>query len=99
MFERYAEPMHMDLGEAIHVKSVVKPNCDQEIPFTIREARWELVYIEDYEEEVESVGDCVIAGHEIDAFISPKRTGTYKLRYIYEIADETWVDAVKIEVE
>lgn len=99
MCNQYVAPMHMDRGEAIHVKSVVKTNCDQEIPFTIRQARWELAYIEDYKEEVESLGDCVVTGHEIDAFISPKQKGTYKLRYIYEIADETWVDAVKIEVE
>ena len=99
MCDQYVAPMRMDLGEAIHVKSVVKTNCDQEIPFTIRQARGELAYLEDYKEEVESLGDCVVAGHEIDAFISPKKKGTYKLRYIYEIADETWVDAVKIEVE
>ena len=99
MCDQYVAPMHMDIGEAIHVKSVVKPNCEQEIPFTIRSARWELLYVEDYEGMIESSGECTIAGHEIDAFISPQKTGTYKLRYIYEIADETWVDAVKIEVE
>lgn len=90
--------MDIDLGEAIHIRSVIKPKCaaegGQEIPFTIRDARFELYC----GSELENKGDCSINGHEIDAFVSPLKTGTYYLKYIYEIADETWVDKIKLKV-
>lgn len=38
-----------------------------------------------------------INGHELAAFISPQKVGTYRFKYIYEIAGETWVDNVKIK--
>lgn len=90
----YVSDMTIDLGEKIHVRSIVKPKCEQDLPFTIRNARYELIY----GTEVEDSGECAINGHEIDAFICPKNTGTYCLKYIYDIADETWVDNVRIKV-
>lgn len=42
--------------------------------------------------------DCIITDHMIDAFVNPQKIGTYKLKYIYEIADETWVDNVRLKV-
>ena len=47
---------------------------------------------------MEDSGDCRIDEHEIDAIIAPRMIGTYRLKYIYEIADETWVDNVKLRV-
>lgn len=90
--------LNMDIGEAIHVLVSVKPECEQDIPFTIREAKWELMCLEDYQEKKESEGECRIIDHDMDAFIEPKRTGKYKLRFIYKIADETWVDVIEIKV-
>ena len=49
------------------------------------------------EDELENSGDCEINGHELAAFISPQKVGTYRFKYIYEIAGETWVDNVKIK--
>lgn len=48
-------------------------------------------------DELENSGDCEINGHELAAFISPQKVGTYRFKYIYEIAGETWVDNVKIK--
>ena len=48
--------------------------------------------------EVEAQGDCKIDGHDIDAFVSPKKVGNYKLKYSYIIMDETWVDTVRLRV-
>lgn len=90
----YVEDMTIDLGEKIHVRSIVKPKCEQDLPFTIRNARYELIY----GTEVEESGECTINEHEIDAFIHPEKAGTYYLKYIYDIADETWVDKVRIKV-
>lgn len=92
---QYVAEMYMELGEAIHIRSVVKPKCEQDLPFSIRSARWELL---DGEGVIEDSGECAINGHEIDAFVSPGNIGTYKLRYTYQIADETWVDIIKIMV-
>lgn len=91
----YVAEMDIDLGEQIHVRSIVKPKCEQDLPFTIREARYELI---DPDGNIEDSGDCTITGHEIDAFIGPQNEGKYRLKYIYEIADETWVDNVRLKV-
>lgn len=92
---QYVAEMYVDLGEKIHVRSLIKPKCNQEIPFTIRTARWELY---DSGGNIEDFGDCIITDHMIDAFVNPQKIGTYKLKYIYEIADETWVDNVRLKV-
>lgn len=92
----YVAEIYIDLGEEIHVRSVVKPKCEQELPFAIRSARYDL---RRRGGETEDTGECTINGHEIDAFIAPREKGRYELRYIYEVADETWVDVVLIRVE
>lgn len=91
----YAAEMNIDLGEKIYVRCIVKPKCEQELPFVIRNARWGL---KDTGGVLEDEGECIINGHEISAFIAPQKAGTYRLKYTYEIADETWVDNVKLKV-
>lgn len=95
MSVQYVAEMNIDLGEKIHVRSIIKPKCEQDIPFSIRSARWELY---DPGGSLEEQGECTINTHEIDAFVSPQKTGSYRLKYIYEIADETWVDNVRLRV-
>ena len=53
---------------------------------------------DDGEEILEDSGECEVSAHELSAFIQPQKTGTYRFKYIYEIAGETWVDNVKIKV-
>lgn len=50
-------------------------------------------------ETVEDSGNCNINEHTLDALIEPQKTGIYCLRFIYKIADETWVDNYKIKVK
>lgn len=45
---KYVDDIYMDLGEKIHMLSLVRPVCGKEIPFEIQAARWEL-YREDWE--------------------------------------------------
>lgn len=80
---QYVAEIYIDLGEAIHVRSNITPQCGTDLPFEILEAS----------------GNCVIDGHEIDVFLSPESAGEYRLRHIYRIADETWVDNLKIRVD
>ena len=91
----YVAEMDIDLGEKVHIRSVIKPKCEAGLPFAIKSARYELL---DARGIVEASGDCTITDHVIDALVSPKAAGTYQLKYIYEIADEIWVDNVKLRV-
>ena len=85
----------MDLGEKIRFKSKV------DIPFSIISADYELIFVDtDAETEtVEDSGNCNINEHTLDALIEPQKTGIYCLRFMYKIADETWVDNYKIKVK
>ena len=91
----------MDLGEKIRFKSKVEPVCGVDIPFSIISADYELIFVDtDAETEtVEDQGNCNINEHTLDALIEPQKTGIYCLRFIYKIADETWVDNYKIKVK
>ena len=94
----------MDLGEKIRFKSKVEPVCGVErcrIPFSIISADYELIFVDTYAETetVEDSGNCNINEHTLDALIEPQKTGIYCLRFIYKIADETWVDNYKIKVK
>lgn len=91
----YVAEMNIDLGEKIHLRSIVKPKCEQDVPFIIRNARFELI---DAKGNLEADGECLIAEHELDALIQPKKIGTYKFKYIYEVADEIWIDVIKLVV-
>lgn len=93
----YVGEMTFDFGEKRHVRCVVKPLCEQDLPFTIRNARWELWNLWNTD-EMEATGECEIDGHELDAYISPQERATYRLAFIYEVADETWVDNIKVKV-
>ncbi|MDO5539397.1 MAG: hypothetical protein Q4F83_04905 [Eubacteriales bacterium] len=95
MSVQYVAELQIDHGERLHVKSVVKPKCEHYLPFLIRSARYELLNPNGI---VEAEGDCSISDHELDVLIEPQKTGTYRLKYIYEIADEIWVDNVRIKV-
>ena len=83
----------MDLGEKIRFKSKVKPVCGVDIPFSIISADYELIFV-DVDAETETVED-----HTLDALIEPQKMGIYCLRFMYKIADETWVDNYKIKVK
>jgi hypothetical protein len=91
----------MDLGEKIRFKSKVEPVCGVDIPFSIFSANYELIFVDtDADTEtVEDSGNCNINEHTLDALIEPQKTGIYCLRFIYKIADETWVDNYKIKVK
>ncbi len=91
----YVTELQVDKGEIIHIKSEVEPVCEQEIPFTIEDARWAL---KTSDEAVLSEGECEITDHQLDALVSFPDNGTFYLWFIYNIADETWVDKAKIKV-
>ena len=95
MSVQYVSDLYIDLGERVHVRCIVRPKCEQELPFEIIRARYEMTNEKGL---VENSGECEINGHEIDAMISPSAAGTYRLKYIYEIADETWVDNIRVKV-
>ena len=97
---KYVDDIYMDLGEKIHMLSLVRPVCGKVIPFEIQAARWEL-YREDWESGdlvLEAEGECTINGHTLDALIQPEMAARYRFKYIYEVADEIWVDVVRIRV-
>jgi hypothetical protein len=83
---------YFNLGESRHVKLLIK-SANKEA-FVIRTAKWELLK----KGVLESQGDCSIDEHIIDAYISPLNTGTYKLRFTYEIADETIIEVIEVVV-
>ncbi|MDO4324065.1 MAG: hypothetical protein Q4C61_16250 [Lachnospiraceae bacterium] len=95
MSMQYVKELTADQGEKFHVKSVVKTKCEHYVPFTIKSARYELL---DLSGNIEAEGECTITDHELDALVEFRKSGTYCLRFIYKIADETWVDNVKIKV-
>lgn len=82
-----------DVGEERHVRIEIKSDAGGE--FKIRTAKFEL-WAEDETLEIE--GECVIDDHVIDAYIKPLNEGMYELKYIYLIADETWIEPVRVVV-
>lgn len=95
MSTQYADTMDIDAGEEIHIICTVKPKCGYHVPFTIKEAKWQL---QDAKGQTVREGDCTIRDHDIDAFIKLEEEGIFYLRYIYKIADETWVDKIRLKV-
>ena len=94
----YVATVQYDLPEARYLRAEVKPKCNEDIPFSIDKARWELYYKNDDGEDIlEASGECTVKEHEISAYIQPKNEGTYRFKYIYEIAGEIWVDNIKIK--
>ena len=92
---QYIGYKYIDLGEKIHIRAEVKTVGDEDIPFTIRNARYELL---DPEGTIEDTGYCTITEHIIDALVEPLAKGKYELRLIYEIADETWIEPIRLRV-
>lgn len=89
------QKIKFDLGEKRHVRIEITPESGEGLPFRIRNARWELY---DPKASLEDSGECTIEVHELDAFITPKKAGAYTLSYVYEVADETWIEKIKVEV-
>ena len=91
----YATEMAIDLGEDIHVISEVEPRCETDVSFSIGGAKWEL-----YDESgvMEASGECDIKDHYLDCKVSPKKTGSYRLKLRYIIMDEIWVDNIRLRV-
>lgn len=80
-------------GERRHIRMEVYSTAND--PFVIRNARYELCQGDTLEE----AGECRVDEHMIDAFIAPaKRNRTYTLRILYEIADETLGEEIKVWV-
>lgn len=92
---QYIGERYVDIGEEIHIQVIVKLVCEKEIPFTIRSARFELF---NKSGSLEASGDCTITYHTLDALINPQTVGTYTLKFIYNVGDETWVEPVKLRV-
>lgn len=84
-----------DFGEKRHVRTNVMLESGEEYPFKIRNAKWELT---DADGIIEDSGECVVDEHELDAYINPLKAETYTLKYTYEVADEIWVDKIKVVV-
>lgn len=94
----YVATVQYDLPEARFLRAEVKPKCDTDLPFEIDEAHWELWYKDDSGNDIlEASGECEIKKHEISAYIQSQKEGTYRFKYIYRIANETWVDNIKIK--
>lgn len=81
-----------DIGESRHVRLLIK--SINNLPFTIRNAAWELVK----SGEIVDQGECIITDHIIDALITPTEKATYKLRFIYQIADEILIEVIEVAV-
>lgn len=94
MSTSYVGEIAWDLGEERHVRASVKSRCGSDVEFVVRNARWELVK----SNSIESQGECSVNHRVLDAIIAPQEAGTYTLRLIYEVADETWVDNIKVRV-
>ena len=47
---------------------------------------------------LEAEGECTVNGHALDALIQPKMAARYRFKYIYQVADETWVDVIRLRV-
>lgn len=88
------QSVKFDLGEKRHIKMTVKPICGDDIPFIIRNAKWQLTL---YGDVVDS-GECTVTDHELDLLICPNTAGDHVLKITYEIADEVWVDQIIVEV-
>ncbi len=91
----YVGELQVDSGEKMHVKVLVKPKCEAGLPFVVSTAKYELIAAGG---ETEAEGECVVNDHVLDAFVAPQKSGTYQLKFTYEIADETWVDNIKLKV-
>lgn len=91
----YVAEIVVDKGEHIYIRNIVKHKYDQDIPFTIRNAKWSLI---DQVGRVLQDGDCDIDGHEIKSFVLFDKEGTFYLKYVYQIGDETWIDNVRVKV-
>ena len=89
------QKVSFDFGEKRHVRTTVKIISGEDLPFLIRTAKWELI---DESEIIEDSGECIIDEHELDAYISPQKIESYTLRFIYEVADEVWVDKIRVVV-
>lgn len=91
----YADTLEIDAGEKIHIISTVKPTCDSNEPFAIKEAKYQIT---DCKGTSLVEGNCEIREHDLDAFVSMDTPGIFFLRISYNIADETWVDKFRLKV-
>lgn len=92
---QYVGNKYIDIGEKIHIRANVKAINEEEASFVIRGATYELL---DPDGNLEDTGECTIEEHILDALISPQKTGTYVLKFIYEVADEIWIDPIRLRV-
>ncbi|WP_148411110.1 hypothetical protein [Murimonas intestini] len=89
------QKVKFDNGEKRHIRTEVYIKEGEELPFKIINATYQLL---NPNGRLEASGNCHIDNHELDCIIEPKSTGEYILRFIYEVADETWVDPVRVVV-
>ena len=86
------QKIRFDLGEDRHVRLLVHATNDE--PFAVRSASWKLCY----GGTEEASGQCMIDGHVIDVKISPEIRTTYYLIITYQVADETLIEKIEVEV-
>lgn len=72
---------------------------EDDLPFTIHEARYELILHQCNGEDItEDSGTCDVDGNIVTCMVSPTGTGLYIVRLTMQIADETVVRKVHIQV-
>jgi hypothetical protein len=86
------DPTTFDLGENKRVGIDVFHAENQ--AFTITDATYEL----SLKGVVESEGACTISEHYVSVLISPKQKGRYRLRFIYNIGVEKFIDDMEVAV-
>lgn len=91
--ERNGMNVTFDFGETKHVRIEVLSRNNE--PFEIFDAAYELV---SEGGEVEDSGIAVINEHVLDVLLEPKKTGMYKLRFIYHIGDQTLIEELNMVV-
>ena len=80
------------LGEQRHIRLQV--HSKENLPFTIRNATWELQYLG----KEEASGDCSVQDHILDVKIAPLQKTLYRLLIAYEVADERLMECVEVLV-
>lgn len=92
---RYIDSVYVDVGEKIHIFNEVKPVNGDDVTFSIISAKWELY---DSDEVLEAEGECIVNGNVLNALVQPEKVDWYKLKFIYEVADEIWIDVYRLKV-
>ena len=87
--------LNMELGERRHVGIEIRSTKKEE--FEVSNGTYELKRCSDA--EIEDTGEVnIMDSKRMDVLICPEMIGEYDLRFIYHIADEIFVDIVRVRV-